>query len=398
MNARPLPLVIGLLLLLPLAGCPCGKPGAGPAAGKPPVAVETVPATAVTLTAGLVVTGNLAAKYQAAVKAEFPGRVAEVYVTEWVPVAAGEPLVRLEGEELDAALAQSRATVEAARAGVLAAEVADSRAVRELARTEELFSSGLATRQQLDEMRSGRDASRAALAAARAQLTATAESHRRTAAHTGKLVIGSPMAGVVAHRAVNVGQMVNDNQPPEGMFLIVDNRLLELVVTVPSYQLALLAEGQEVAFATDAWPGDTFVGRIARLNPQVDPVDRSLKVFVEVVNADDRLKSGMFVTGRIVTGARDGVLAVPREALQTWSLETGRGALFVAEHGVARQRAIVTGAIEGNLVEVVSGLQPGEAVITRGAFNVRDGDRIVVVGAAAAPPPPNTENVKGNHE
>jgi multidrug efflux pump subunit AcrA (membrane-fusion protein) len=100
----------------------------------------------------------------------------------------------------------------------------------------------------------------------------------------------------------------------------------------------------------------------------------------EVDNRDGALKGGLFVKGRILTGTRAQVLAVPRSALLTWDIANRRAEVYTVDGDVARRRSIVTGAALGESVEVVSGLAAGDVVVTRGSFNLRDGDRIVVAG------------------
>jgi len=74
------------------------------------------------------------------------------------------------------------------------------------------------------------------------------------------------------------------------------------------------------------------------------------------------------------------VLRLPREALQAWDVAAGRAELFVIEQDVARRRAVQVGTTIDGLVEITGGLQPGAAVVVRGAFNLRDGDTVRIAG------------------
>jgi multidrug efflux pump subunit AcrA (membrane-fusion protein) len=84
------------------------------------------------------------------------------------------------------------------------------------------------------------------------------------------------------------------------------------------------------------------------------------------------------VKGRIITGKRTGVLRVPRVALLSWDVVGKKGDLFLVEGEIATRRTIQTGSVMGDFVEVTSGLSPGEAVVVRGGFNLKDGDRVNV--------------------
>jgi RND family efflux transporter MFP subunit len=138
--------------------------------------------------------------------------------------------------------------------------------------------------------------------------------------------------------------------------------------------------GQALSFTSDAVPGRTFEGKVAFINPSADPVSRAVKVVAEVPNPDGALKAELFVRGRIATGSHEAVLQVPRAALLSWDLQAGTAELFVAGAGVARRRAVKTGASAGEQVEVREGLAAGEKVVTRGAFNLKDGDKVSVQG------------------
>ena len=334
-------------------------------AARPPVAVETAVAAARDVQQAIDVVGSLAPKFQADIKSEFTAVVAEVYVTEWVKVAKGQPLARLDSREDEAGL-------EAVKASLLQAEVAETRAQRELERAIKLKEVGLITQQGLDDARTAREAAAATTAAMRAQA-------RVAETRLTKALIRAPFGGVVAARMVNVGDRV-ENMGGGPMFRIVDTSVLDLTVHVPSARLSELAIGRQLSFTTDAVPGRTFTGVVAHINPTAEDASRAIPVMVEVRNDDGALKGGLFVKGRIVTGSRAQVLTVPRAALLTWDLESRRAEVFTIDGDVARRRSITTGAVVGDVVEVAAGAAAGEAVIVRGGFNVRDGDRVVAAG------------------
>lgn len=369
-------IVVGLTLLVLGAGA-CSSQGESSVekagAGKPPVAVEVAPAVEADIEESIEVVGSLEPKFAADIKSEFTAVVEEVYVTEWVRVRKGMPLAKLDTREAEAAL-------QAARAGFLQAEVAETRASRELDRAMRLREAGLVTEQGLDEARTALEASQAATAAARAQLQA-AETR------LAKAVLRAPFDGTVAYRGVNPGDRV-ENMGGEPLFRIVDNRLLELTVSVPSTALSSLRTGQPLEFSTEAIPGRTFCGKVQFINPSADPVSRSVKVVAHVPNDDETLRGGLFVKGRILTGTRRGVLQVPRLALVDWDPSRGVAAVFVVNGDTAEKRPVRTGSATPHAVEVTQGLQPGERVVTRGAFNLRSGDHVLVSPLPEAAPTP----------
>ncbi len=386
MNHRPL-----LFLLLCCAALPglggCSKRDDQAASVKPAVAVDTASAAVSTLIEAVAVTGTLTAKSAANIKSELAGLYREVYVTEWVAVRKGQPLALIQAAESETMVKRAEAGLASSRAALLQARVEADRGRREAERMGHLQASGLATRQQLDDAGSAVAAAEAGVAAAQAGEQAAAEELAQLRIRLGKSLVRAPIDGVVAERHVNVGDLSGVDSGGKTIFRIVDNRRLDLTVTVPTTELARVAVGQTLEFTCDGYPGETFAGVVKHLNPSVNPGDRSLQIMAEVDNRDGRLRDGLFVKGSIVTGRREGVLLVPRVVLSGLDLSAGRAVLFVIEAETARRREVKTGAVSGEQVEIVTGLQAGERYVTRGAFNLRDGDRVSAPAPTGAAKP-----------
>lgn len=364
-----------------LGACSRGEAAKPPQATKPPVAVETVTATPCDLVDGIEVTGSLEPKFSVDVKTQIPGLVKQVYVTEWVRVRKGQPLARIDVAETEAMVKRAQAGVESARANQAQARVSLNRAEREMERSLKLKQAGLATQQSVDDAGTEKDASGARLTAAGAQLAAAAEELRQARVRLSKGLVSAPIDGVVALRAVNVGDLTSDAAASSPIFRIVDNRLLNLTVTVPSVDSARVKVGQPLEFSVDSLPGRTFTGKVMYINPELSSADRSLKVIAEVSNTNELLKGGLFVKGRIVTGRKSAALQVPRGAIDGLDLASGKGSLFIIENSSARKCAVMTGAATGEQIEIVSGLKPGQRYVVRGGFNLKDGDKVVVSAA-----------------
>lgn len=374
---------VALCLLLG-SGAACTKSSeALPAPGAPQVAVEVMTVTGADLVDGIEVTGVLAPKFEAEVKTEIPGLVKELYVTEWVKVRKGQPLARISVTETEALVKRAGANLESAKAAFLEARVAADRSERERQRILKLKEAGLTTQQSVDDALSDSEAAKARIAAAKAQVRAGEEELAQTRARLSKGLVLSPIDGVVALKDVNVGSLTSDAAAGKPIFRIVDNRIMKLTVTVPSSQMLAVKLGQTLQFETDAAPGKIFIGKVMFINPSVDDADRSLKVIAEVPNVPEQLKGGLFAKGKIVTGSRKEVVQVPRGTLSGLDLEKHTGSLFVVENGVARKREVVTGTVSGELVEIASGLKAGEQLVSRGGFNIKDGDKVLVANPAA---------------
>jgi RND family efflux transporter MFP subunit len=351
---------------------------AAPQAVRPPVAVEVSSAATGVLTEGIDVTGTLAPKFEVDVKSEVAGLVSEVFVTEWVRVKKGEPLARIDIREQEAFVKRTEAALESAKSSEFQARVADNRARRELERMKKLKETGLATQQALDDAGTETEAAASRVQAAHAQVRAVEEDLNQVRTRLAKGRIAAPIDGIVSERRANVGDLVGEAGANQPLFHIVDNRVLNLTVSVPSVSMAGLHRGQPLEFTTDALPGRTFKGTVMFINPAVNDADRSVRVIAEVNNAAGDLKGGLFVQGRIVTGRRDGVILIPREALSGWDVAGKKAKLFIVEGDRAKSREVRTGIAKEGGVEITDGLKSAETYVVRGAFNVKEGDKLII--------------------
>lgn len=370
--------LILIVCVIGLVGCGKKETKKEAATVKPPVAVESRAAAYARVQDGVEVTGSLEPKFSVDVKTQIPGLVRQVLVTEWLHVKKGQPLARIDVAETDALTKRAEAGVVSAKANLVQAQVAASRAERELARVQKLKESGLATQQALDDTRSEAEAAKARVGVAAAQITVAEEEVRQAQTRQAKGTVLSPIDGVVALRDVNVGDLASDAAAAKPIFRIVDNRVLNLTVTVSSADSARIMVGQPLEFSVDSQPGRIFIGKVMYINPELSAADRSLKVIAEVRNVPELLKGGLFAKGRIVTGSRPQVLLVPRSALGAFDTQAKKGTLFVVENGVVRKRDVQSGTVSGDQVEIVAGLKVGEQYVTRGGFSLKDGDNVAV--------------------
>lgn len=377
MGARGLLLIF---LVITLWGCSAKgqeKKEEKKADQRPAVAVEVLKVSSSTIDEGIDVVGALAFKYETDVRSEYTGVVTAVYVTEWVEVKRGTPLAKLDTREVEVLLKKAKSATEIAKAYLLQAEVAAQRAQREYERLLKLKDAGLVTQQSLDDGLTEKEATAVRIVAARAQIQAAEDEVLFIETKLAKASIDAPVDGVVALRNVNVGDFVGE-MGAKSMFRIVDDRTLDLIVTIPSGDLEAVKVGQAIRFTTDALPGKAFIGKIRFMNPGVSEADRSVKVTAEVENPAKQLRGGMFVKGRVMIGQRSGILKVPRAALLTWDVPGKKAEVFVVEKDAARRRGVKTGGVIEGAVEIRSGLSAGEKIITRGGFNVKDGDPVKI--------------------
>lgn len=190
------------------------------------------------------------------------------------------------------------------------------------------------------------------------------------------LAIHAPYDGVVIEKLVTEGQRVMAGDP---LYRLADLSRVWVEGEVFEQDLAALRLGQEVSVELDALPGRPRRGRIDFLQPTVASETRSLRVRVELQNADGSLRPGMFATILVRAPESRSVVQVPRSAL----LSTGeRDVVFVrGSDGALTPRAVVRGRASDDRVEILSGLAAGEVVVASATFLV---DAESNLGAAMA--------------
>jgi hypothetical protein len=178
----------------------------------------------------------------------------------------------------------------------------------------------------------------------------------------------------VARRAADPGAFVSNNAP---IVDVVDISKVRLVVNVIEKDLRQIGDGDSAMVEVDAFPGERFGGRIARVSPVLDPATRTASVEIEIPNGDYRLKPGMYARVGIVTDAHPNAVVVPTNALVDVN---GTRGVYLAVDNLAAFRPVKTG-IEGPLrTEVLDGVAEGDRIVTTGAAGLRDGDPIVLAG------------------
>jgi HlyD family secretion protein len=309
------------------------------------------------------------------VGSQLSGQIRELLADFNTEVKSGQVIARLDADQIDARMAQARADIKAAEAGLVMqraqsdraqAEIASARAnvannranivraeavvkdaERDYQRKRELLGRGAATAADTDRAQTAVDTARAQLVAAQAQLEAAAAaqdaaqaafkvSESQIAAAAAQITqreaavqqvqvdldraeIRAPIDGVVIQRSIDVGQTVAASfQAPELFRIAQDLRRIEIWASVDEGDVGRVQAGQEVTFTVTAFAGTTFRGEVAqvRLGPQTIQNVVTYTVVINADNADLRLLPGMTATVRIVSDRRDDVLRVPNAALR----------------------------------------------------------------------------------
>ena len=317
------------------------------------------------LAGGVVLTGSLQPYRTVEVKAQVPGTIGDLRVDRGDAVGQGQVLAAIEAEGI-------RGQAAGARAGVAAAEAQLALAEQRLESARTLHGAGAMSQLDFRAAQAAYEAARAQLAAANAQSAGAGEQARRAN-------VTAPFNGEVSDRQVNHGEAVS---PGQTLFTVVSTDFLELAGQVPVDQAARVRPGQPVEFQLDAYPGQTFQGTVARVDPTANQDTRQIGVYLRLANPNRSLVGGLFATGRVLAGGGQTAVTVPAPAIRGTGASTY---VWVIENGTAVRRPVTTGMRDDarGLVAVTTGLRGGEQVVVAPG-ELREGAK-VRVGAEPAP-------------
>ena len=385
--------VLPFLGLLTLAGC-ARERGIAAAEGQKPRPVTMEAAQVRDVRREVDVVGTLAAREEAVISAEVAGRVSRLAHDLGDRVAAGAALLELDPEKLQyraegqrAALDQARARYGAADDGTLpplervpavvstSAQLADAQ--QQLERAKNLASRNLLSRSDLETAQTRFDTARAAhdqaLSSARqlrADIEAQSSSLRLAQRELRDAVIRAPFDGYVAERFVSPGQFV---QPQAPVMRIVRLQPLKLTAEVPEKFAPWIETGRELAVKVDAFPQETFSGRIVRIAPAVNLKSRAFAIEGEIPNVDGKLKPGTFARVQITTDRVERAVTIPVAAVQS---RYGTNRVFTVENGQLVGREVVLGDRLGDRVEVSKGLDAGARIVSAEVEQLADGMKV----------------------
>lgn len=359
-------------------GFPGGGRGGGNrgnAFGRQPLTVEVGRVQRTAINDEITVVGNLIGEATVAVAPRAAGRLQEVYVRLGDRVNRGQRIAKIEDFELQEQIKQAEAAQEVASATIRQREADLALAKTNVERNQSLFDRNILPKQTLDDNTARYQSAQAQLDLARAQAVQSKARLDELNINLANTIITSPTNGYIARRLVDPGASVGQNAP---VVEVVDISRVRLVANVVERDLKELQAGDTTRVQVDAYPGETFTGRIARVSPVLDPATRTASLEVEIPNPDARLKPGMYARVGITMDTKKDALVLPSDALADLG---GRRGVFQVQNGTAVFRTVQVGSEQGYLVEVLGGLSEGDEVITTGARALRDGDPVIVSGA-----------------
>jgi membrane fusion protein (multidrug efflux system) len=336
-----------LTLAILLTGCGKNSDGDSKNPTDPAIPVHTVIVTEEEVTPVLEYSGTVEPWAEAALGSEIPGRIEHLHCDVGDTVQAGFLIAELGSETLIQVQANFDATE------------------KDWNRIKSLRESGTVSQQTYDRTQAAFDASKA--------------TYEKTLASTQ---LRAPFSGVITQKYLEEGEVFTLMPGAAGSPAIVRLMFLDTVkvaVAVTENQYHNLALGQNATLKLDAYPDKEFVGIVSRIDPTINTQTRTANVEIQFVNSSEIIKPGMFGVVKISLPSKD-VLLVNRDALIKQE-GTGIFYVFKVQNDTASRANVITGDYFGGLVEITSGLEDGDTVVTTGKMKIKTGSIVQIASA-----------------
>lgn len=322
-----------------------GKHHGGMMGGMPPAVVSAAIAVAQPWQQHIEATGSLAAFQGIVLKPEIAGRITQIFFKSGQDVKQGDPLIQLNPNILQAQVAQDKANAALAQ--------------RQYQRYQNLLKEHAVAKADYDTAETTMDADQAMVNQANAQLKQT--------------LITAPFTGRLGLRQVSIGDFVTPGQT------LVNLQALDPIVvnfSLPEIYLNKLSVGDSVIIHSEAFPNQTFTGKIYALDSMIDPSTRTLAVRASIANPDKKLLPGGYVQVTVLVGKAQSVIRIPQTAIVS---DMSGTYVYRIIDGKAVKTPVVVAARENENSIIQSGINAGDQVITDGQIKINQNNAPVMV-------------------
>ena len=329
-------------------------------------------------------TGYAVAQRKAAVSSKATGRLEWLGVREGSVVKQTEVLARLENKDVVAAMEQAAASIQVAEANLAQGRAELQEAERALERSRDLLAKKFVSQAAHDAVVARHDKASAAIRGYEASIAVARASYRAQQVAVEQTLIRAPFDGVVLTKNANVGDVITPFSSAAGsqaaVVTMADLSTIEVEADVSESSVGKVKVGQPCEIQLDALPGERFRGAVASMVPTVDRSKATVTVKVKFIDNDPRILPEMSAKVAFL----DRETPADQRAARTVVLPAavvergGRKVVYRVEDGKAVETPVTTGMKIGELVEVVSGIKPGDKVIAQPSDKVRNGARVAV--------------------
>ncbi|MDD3807879.1 MAG: efflux RND transporter periplasmic adaptor subunit, partial [Candidatus Marinimicrobia bacterium] len=311
--------------------------------------------------------GNIAATSSARVFAKVPDRLVKFPVENGDYVKKGTLLAQVENTKLQQAVKQAEAAYASVQSQVKNLE-------QEFQRIKRLFDQNAVSESQYQQMETQLNVAKNGLKQAEAAYNLAKEQLADT-------YITAPIDGYVSGKSLSVGDMAVGQMP---LVTLTAHDVLKINVDVIEKELQLIKKGQKANIYIDAFPGRVFKGHIANISPVINQMSRTGQVEILLENPDNLVQPGMFARIDIVIESKENALLVNRNNVDVKTIRKTNGnsirnlelqeiyTVYIVKNDLALRRTIDVGIQSGMMMEVLSGLEPNDLIVSAGRANVQD--------------------------
>ena len=389
-------------------GCSSSRASSASAAAPKPVPAHIYTISEETTLRRVQAVGSLFALEESALSSPVEGRVDQVVADVGDNVNEGQPLIELEKQELQYEVDQQQGMVKQVRAqlgigpndpppadprqlaSVQRADADRFDAARKYKRAQELFKDNLISQQQFDEATSRYESTQATYELAiqevnrlKALLISNEASERLAEKKVADATIRAPYPGSIKSRDVHPGEYLKVQSP---VMVIVRTDRLRARLAVPERWAGWVKDGAMVDLQVEPFPGQTFHGKVTRINPSVSQDSRTFEVEALIDNHDGRLKPGFFVQASLPSDKQEKTIFVPDRAM---NYRYGVYKVFLVNGDRVTERQVrpagQTEDQKGLRFEIAEGLKPGDRVAAAVSGELHDGDTVEDAGSSSQP-------------
>ncbi len=356
-----------------------------------PVVIAS-PAHLAAAASGIDLPGDLQALIESPIFARADGYMKTRLVDLGDRVHAGQLMAEIETPELDRQIDQARASLAQSQAALkeLQADIELSRANMNLAKTtldrwDHLATKGAVSKQEHDEKRADYDVKKAqtdraeaSLATARETVLASEANLKRLQEMKGFGSVTAPFDGIVTERLIDVGTLINSGNDgiSKEMFRVAKLSPIRIFVNVPQAYVQDIHAGQSAELRVQELPSRVFPAKVARIANSLDTASRAMLVILMTPNTDGALYPGMYVQVHFDAGRVKPLLRVPGDTVML--TKNGPRVAVVGADNVVHFRPVTLGQDLGSEIEIVTGLKPGELVVSNPSDSVQEGAAVQV--------------------
>lgn len=366
------PMLLRLLMISPLLlTAACG--GAPEDKKEEPLRVTIVRAAPADMAQTLRLSGTLSAREDIAVSTPLQGlKIVAVYADAGDTVKRGQVLAQLEDVNADSQLRQIEAQLARAKAQLRSQQAAAAEAAATLKRYRPLAEADALSRQEFDQQKSAAATAAANVEAAKADIAQLQAQLKDSRNQRGKTQIVAPADGVIAKRNAEAGALTG----PDALFHIIKDGTVELAADAGADELPLLQNGAQAQVSVRG-RNEAVGGTVRLVPPEIDSSTRLGKVRITLAHSDG-LYTGTYGEANIRLPSYRAAAALPETAV-SFDSEGKASVLAVDGNGRVSRVAVTAGRKQGGMVEIVSGLENGRAVVRRASAFVNEGDTVKAV-------------------